>query len=146
MKILVAVDLSESTERIVKEAEKLAQALSAKICLLHVAEPEPDFVGFNGETQTVRDSLAKSFHDEHRQIQAIADRLRKAGLNTTALLVQGATAETILSEASKLDVAMIVVGSHGRGAMSRLLVGSISEMVLHKSEHPILVIPTHGRT
>ena len=45
-----------------------------------------------------------------------------------------------------MDVDMIVVGSHGRSAMYQLLVGSVSEGVLHKSECPIVVVPTHQRT
>ena len=73
-------------------------------------------------------------------------RLREAGLETTALLLQGATVETLLKEASKLDIDMIVVGSHGRGAMHQLLVGSVSEGVIHASECPVLVVPTHNRT
>jgi nucleotide-binding universal stress UspA family protein len=156
MKLLVVVDLSEATEKIVKKAEEIAKVLSAKVWLLHVAEPQSDFVGLDVDPQVglnadlqsvrVRDALAKGFHSEHFQIQKIADRLRKAGLETTALLMQGATVETILKEASKLDVDMIVVGSHGRGAMYQFLVGSVSEGVLHRSECPILVIPTHERT
>ena len=146
MKILVGVDLSEATEKIVKKVEDLAKTLSAKVWLLHVTVPEPDYVGFDMESEAVRDALAKRFHGEHRQIQEIADRLRKAGLDTTALLVQGLTVETILNEAAKLDVEMIVVGSHGRGAMYQLLVGSVSEGVLHGSEYPVLVVPTHERT
>ena len=70
----------------------------------------------------------------------IAERLRKAGLDTTALLVQGETVETILNEASNLNVDMIVLGSHGRGAMYQLFVGSVSEGVLHKSECPLLAV------
>ncbi|MEA2094714.1 MAG: universal stress protein [Pseudomonadota bacterium] len=146
MKLLVGVDLSESTEIIVKKAEEIAKALSAKVWILHNAEPEPDSIEFKPDPQTARDSLSKKFHCEHRQIQEIANRLRKAGLDTTALLVHGATVETILKKASKLDVDMIVVGSHGRGAMYQLLVGSVSEGVLHKSRCPILVVPTHKRT
>ena len=91
-------------------------------------------------------SIAERFHNEHHQIQEIAAKLLKAGIDATALLVQGATAETILKEASKLEADMIVVGSHGKGAMYQLLVGSVSEGVLHKSECPILVVPTHERT
>jgi len=146
MKLLVGVDLSESTEKILKKAEEVAKALSAKVWLLHVAMPEPDFVGFEVGPQTVRDSISKEFHEEHCHIQNLADRLRKAGLDTTALLIQGSTAETILNEASKLNIDMIVVGSHGRGAMYQLLVGSVSEGVLRKSACPILVIPTHEGT
>jgi len=146
MKLLVCVDLSESTEIIVKKIEEIAIALSAKVWLLHNAVPEPDFVEFKVDPQAARESLAKKFHGEHRQIQELANRMRKAGLDTTALLVHGATVETILNEASELEVDMIVVGSHGRGAMYQLLVGSVSEGVLRKSRCPILVVPTHKRT
>jgi len=146
MKLLVCVDLSESTEIIVKKIEEIAIALSAKVWLLHNAVPEPDFVEFKVDPQAARESLAKKFHGEHRQIQELANRMRKAGLDTTALLVHGATVETILKEASELEVDMIVVGSHGRGAMHQLLVGSVSEGVLRKSRCPILIVPTHKRT
>ena len=146
MKLLVAVDLSESTQIIVKKAEEIAKPLSAKVWILHNVEPDPDVLEFKADPQTAREALAKNFHREHRQIQKIAKRLRKTGLKTTALLVHGATVDTILKEASKLDVDMIVVGSHGRSAMYQLLLGSVSEGILHKSRCPILVVPTHGRT
>lgn len=146
MKLLVCVDLSESTEIIVKKIEEITTALPAKVWLLHNAVPEPDHVEFKVDPLAARESLAKKFHGEHRQIQEIADRMRTAGVDTTALLVHGATVETILKEASDLEVDIIVVGSHGRGAMYQLLVGSVSEGVLHKSRFPVLVVPTHKRT
>jgi nucleotide-binding universal stress UspA family protein len=146
MKILVAVDLSESTQTIVDKVEEMNKEYPAKVWILHNAEPEPDSVEFKVDPLAARETLAKKFHNEHRQIQEIADRLRKAGLDATALLVRGATVETILKEASDLDVDMIVVGTHGRGAMYQLLVGSVSEGILHKSRYPVLVIPTHKRT
>ncbi len=146
MKFLVAVDLSESTQIIVKKAKEIAKPLSAKVWILHNVEPDPDVLEFKADPQTAREALAKNFHREHRQIQKIAKQLRKTGLKTTALLVHGATVDTILKEASKLDVDMIVVGSHGRGAMYQVLLGSVSEGILHKSRCPILVVPTHRRT
>ncbi|MES9818322.1 MAG: universal stress protein [Candidatus Thiodiazotropha sp.] len=145
MKILVAVDLSESTVKILEKAEELAIALSAKLWLLHVAEPEPDFVGYEAGPQSVRDTLSQKFHDQHRQIQEIAQRMRENGIDATALLVQGSTVETILREASRLDVEMVVIGSHGRGAMYHLLMGSVTEGVFHAAKCPILVVPTHNR-
>ena len=156
MKVLVGVDLSESTEKIVKKAKEVAKAISAKVWIIHIVKPEPaDFyIGghepdsdkFETDPKSFRDSLAKRFHVEHRTLQEIADRLRKAGLDTTALLVEGEPAETMLKEASKLDVDIIIVGSHGRGAMHQLLMGSVSEGVIRRSECPILVVPTHERT
>ena len=145
MKILVSVDLAEASEKIVKKAEEIARGLSAKLWVLHVAEPDPDFVGYEAGPQEVRDSLSKKFHDEHVQIQKIAEHLRQTGLDATALLVQGETVATILQETSKLGIDIIVIGSHGRGAMYQLLVGSVCEGVLEKSACPVLVVPTHKR-
>jgi len=146
MKLLVAVDLSDSTQIIIKKAEEIAKALSAKMWILHNAEPAPGVLEFKVDPQAARESLAEKFPREHRQIQNISKQLRKEGLETTALLVHGPTVETILKEASKLDVDMIVVGSHGRSAVYQLFVGSVSEGILHKSRCPVLVVPTHKRT
>ena len=146
MKLLVAVDLSESTQIIVDKVEEINKECPTKVWILHNAEPEPDILEFKVDPLAAREALAKKFHNEHRQIQEIANQLRKAGLDAMAILVHGATVEAILKEASDLDVDMIVVGTHGRGAMYQLLVGSVSEGVLHKSRYPVLVIPTHKRT
>ena len=156
MNLLVGVDLSGSAEKVVQQAEKIARALSARVWLLHITMPEPadyfiagsgpDSVGVKVDSQSYRDALAKRFHREHQQIQEIADRLRKQGLDATALLVEGEEVEAVLNEASKLNADMIILGSHGRGAMYQLLVGSVSEGVLHKAECPVLVVPTHDRT
>lgn len=145
MDILVSVDLSDSTAEVVEKAEDIAKALAAKVWLLHVGDPDPDFVGYDAGPQSVRDAVAQKYHEEHRQIQAIAERFRQMGLEATALLVQGATAETILKEAANLKVGMVVMGSHGRGMMRHLLVGSVSEDVIRRSLVPVLVVPTHKR-
>ena len=145
MKLLVCVDLSESTEIIVKKIEQLARSLAARVWLLHNAVPEPGAVEFKVDPLAARESLAKKFHIEHRKIQELAERMRTSGIETTALLVHGATIETILQEAEDVKADMIVVGSHGRGAMFQLLVGSVSKGVLRKSRIPVLVIPTHDR-
>jgi nucleotide-binding universal stress UspA family protein len=145
MKILVAIDLSESTDKIINKARELAMPHAAQVWLLHVAAPEPDFVGLSVGPQSERDALAEKFHREHSELQALADQLREQGLDTTALLVQGPTIETLLHEITTLSADLVVVGSHGKGAMHQLLVGSVSEGVLRKAGCPILVIPTHDR-
>jgi nucleotide-binding universal stress UspA family protein len=155
MQLLVGIDLSDSTDQVVKEAERFATALSARVWLLHVVQPEsadlygagyePDTIGLEPDPQALRDALAKRFRAEHRQTQEIAGRLRAAGLETTALLMQGATIETILREASRLAVDMIIVGSHGQGALHQLLVGSVSEGILRKSARPVLIVPALKR-
>ena len=146
MKLLMAIDLSESTQMIEEKVIEISTEYPVQVWVLHNAVPEPDIVEFKVDPIAARENLAKKFHNEHRQIQEIADRMRKEGLDATALLVHGATVGTILKEASDLDVDMIVVGSHGRGAMYQLLLGSVSKEILRKSRIPVLVIPTHNRT
>ena len=145
MKILVCIDLSDSTEEILTTVERLCRPLKAKIWLLHNAMPEPDTIEFKVDPIEARKSLAKKFHHQHRQIQELAERLRMSGVDATALLVHGKTVDAILTEASDLDIDLIVVGSHGHGAVYQLLLGSVSEGVLHRSSKPVLVIPTHER-
>ena len=143
MKILVAVDCSESTQKVVNKAQEMAKALSAKLWLIHVAPPEPDFVGYDTGPQSVRDYVAERFHAEHSQIQAISENLRQQGIETTALLIQGSTVETIIKEAKKLQAEMIIMGSHGRNPISELFLGSVSRGVISQSNCPILIVPTH---
>ena len=145
MKLLVTVDLSKSTPIVVEKAEEIAKPLSAKVWILHNAEPEPDVLEFRTDPQAAREALAEKFHHEHRQIQEIADQLRETGLEATALLVHGPKVDTILKEASDLDVDLIVVGSHGRNAMYQLIMGSVSGEILRKSRCPVLVVPTRKK-
>jgi nucleotide-binding universal stress UspA family protein len=59
------------------------------------------------------------------------------------LLVKGATLEVILGEAGRLGADVIVVGSHGHGAMHRFLVGSTADALVRQSDRPVLVVPVH---
>lgn len=145
MKLLVAVDFSSTFEAVIAYASKLGNLLDARIWLLHVAEPNPELVGHEAASQELRDLAAKEFHEEHRKLQQAGDELRKAGLDCVALLIQGGTVTTILGEAEKLGIDMIVVGSHGKDTMKKLFLGSISEDVIKASTIPVLVVPPHAR-
>jgi len=146
VQLLVAVDFSDSSRLVIDYVKDLAKALSGKVWFLHVAEPDPDFVGYDVDPPEMRDVVARRFHREHQQIQQLSQELRSKGLDCEALLIQGPTVETILREIKKLSVDMVVLGSHGKGTLRHILVGSTSEGVLHQSSVPVLVVPTHGRT
>lgn len=142
MNILVPVDFSASTPRLTDQVKKMAQAFSGKTYLLHVVAPDPDFVGYEAGPQHVRDHLAEKFHEEHRQIQALAQSLKDSGLpSVTPLLIQGPTVEIILEEAKRLSADMLIMGSHGHGALYHVLLGSVSEGVLKKAPCPVLFVP-----
>lgn len=139
--ILVPIDYSEITAAVLATAEALARAFAAKLWLVHVAAPDPAFVGFDAGPQSVRDQRAAHLRDEHRRLQEEAERLRDAGLDAAALLIQGPTVEKILDEAERIGADAIVLGSHGHGALHRTLLGSVSENVLRHATCPVTIVP-----
>ncbi|HEX8312533.1 MAG TPA: universal stress protein [Chthoniobacteraceae bacterium] len=136
--ILVPVDFSDVTTAVLSAAQTLAQAFGSKIILLHVSEPEPDFVGFEPGPQTVRMSVARDLHAEHRQLEELKQTLL---VDSLALHIQGPMAEKILLQAAEHSADLIVMGSHGHGALYELLVGSVTSSVLKSAACPVLVVP-----
>jgi nucleotide-binding universal stress UspA family protein len=106
-----------------------------------VAAPDPEFVGFEAGPQSVRDQRAETLRKEHRLLQELADRARRRGIETKAVLVQGPTVETILAQAHKGKADLIVTGSHGHGALYKTVLGSVSEGILRGARRPVLVVP-----
>lgn len=139
--ILVPVDFSTGTDSIIREAENLAKKVQQSLILLHVAAPNPDFVGYETGPETVRQQVAERFREEHRTLQDIKDKLSSRGIDAEALLVQGPTVEKILSEQKRLGADWIVIGSHGHSAVYDLLVGSVAEGILRHTTCPVIVIP-----
>jgi len=146
--ILVPVDFSPVTLSVLAAAEDLARGLGAHLYLIHVAAPEPDFIGLDVGPQHVRDWRAVQLREEHRDVQRMALELEERGTDVTPLLIQGPTVETILSQADKLDADMIILGSHGGSRLLDALVGSVSKGVLQRANRPVLIIPARrsGRT
>jgi nucleotide-binding universal stress UspA family protein len=139
--ILAAIDFSDVSARVINQAVEISQCFASKLWLIHVADPDPDFIGYGTGPQTERDWRAKILKDEHQYIQQQALELDRKGIHVTPLLIQGATAEAILKEASKLKANLIVIGSHGHNSFYKALVGSVSEEVIRKASCPVLIIP-----
>ena len=140
--ILVPVDFSDVTAMVVERAVALARAFGARLTLLHVAAPDPSFVGYDAGPQSVRDQVAREMHEEHRALSELDRKVEQAGVASTALLVRGFPTEKILKEARALPADLIIMGSHGRSALHHLLVGSVTDGVLRETACPVLVVPS----
>jgi len=143
-KLLVPIDFSDVTHLVIRQARDLAKSLNGKIRLIHVAAPEPAFVGDDVGPQVIRNQKASKFREEHRQIQKLSEDLNKDGIETTSLLIQGMTVEEIIKESKRFGADLIVIGSHGHGAMYNLLMGSVVEGVIKKSKKPVLIVPANN--
>jgi nucleotide-binding universal stress UspA family protein len=145
MRLMVAIDFADATENLLAVARNHAKKAEGEIYLVHVAEPDPSFVGYEAGPHVVRDQVAHEFREQHRALQAHAEAMRAAGLQATALLVQGPTAKTLLAEAERLNIDLIVMGTHGRTALADMLVGSVSHAVLRHTTVPVLLVPVRRR-
>ena len=143
--ILVPIDFSPVSDDAVDLAAQLAKGLGAAIWLVHVAAPDPDFVGFGTGPRYVRDQRAEELKKEHSQIQDMAKQLGTKGLKAEGLLVQGPTSATIVEEAGRLKADLIIMGSHGHGAIYKTFVGSVSQQVLADSPVPVLIVPSRSK-
>lgn len=142
--IIAAIDFSDVSQKVVSKAADIATLTGAKILVLHVAAPNPDFVGFETGPQTERDFRAESLSAEENRLNEIADQLKEAGLIASSKLQEGPTTATILKEAVDANAEMIVIGSHGHGALFNLVAGSAALDLIKESDIPILVVPARS--
>ena len=140
--LLAAIDFSDVTQRLVAEATRLAGALGAPLYLLHVEAPDPDFVGYEAGPEYIRDAAAHEAMAHHDQLRRLRDQAKETGAEAHAFVIQGPAVEKILLEAERLDAGLIVLGSHGHGALHHLLSGSVAQGVLKRADVPVLVVPS----
>jgi len=140
--ILVPVDFSDVTTQVVETARKFAAAFQSRLVVLNVAEPEPDFVGFEAGPPTVRVATARDFKLERQRLDELKVKLTEGGCDVTALHIQGPIVEKILHEAGEQQADLIVIGSHGHGAFYDLLVGSVTNGVIKGARCPVVVVPS----
>lgn len=140
-RILAAIDFSDSSPAVIAQAAQLARCFEAKLWLLHVAMPEPEFVGYDVGPQHERDWRAAELRGEHRQLHQYALDLDAQGLHVTPLLIPGYPVEQILHQADKLLVDTVILGAHGHSALYHALMGSVCEGVLRATARPLLIVP-----
>lgn len=137
-KILVGADGSEQSLHAVRMAAELASKCDAKLVLFHVIFP-------NLLSPAVYPDLVKQLEKEEQAAaeRLLADVVTKAGLAGLApekQIVMGAAAEAMADAAMADDVWMVVVGSRGKNAASRVLLGSVSDRLIHICKKPVLVV------
>ena len=133
--ILHPTDFSEQSGYALRLAGALARDHGARLVLLHVALPPMPVYG--GEVLV---AVPPSSHDEERHH---LDRLEvPEGVSTVSRLVEGAPVEEILHTASEISADLIVMGTHGRTGLARLLMGSVAEQVVRKARCPVLTVKT----
>ena len=135
-KILVAVDHSESTPRVLEAARGLASLSQGEVWVIHLRERET--VGRTG-LLTSRESA----EDAGADVSSSVDTLTKAGIKAHGVVrdtLFGHAANEIVAEAKERGVDVIVMGSRGRGDLAGLLLGSTAHKVIHLADRQVMVV------
>ncbi len=139
--ILVAVDLEEGDQLILNQASSLARKFDAKVWIIHVTMPDPDFVGFDAGPVYIRKTLAEDLRAEHKTLQGYSKTLTDQSVAADALLLQGPTVDTIFDEATKLEADLLVIGAHKHNFLKRVFGQEVSHQIIDKSRIPMLIVP-----
>jgi len=157
-RILVAVDADELVDAVIQEAGDLARALGSRIAFVHIVDPAAALrplasgnmggMGIPTMGGVGSAALTEQVLDEQREEgESFIDTLPAllpAGIKAEVLLREGAPTEGILDAAREWDADLIIAGTHGRGGLQRLFVGSTAEAVLRAAPCPVLVIRGKG--
>jgi nucleotide-binding universal stress UspA family protein len=152
-RILVPIDGSPTSNRGLEQAIALAKDQSAQLCLLHVVDEAALNPGLEGTIYlppSYLESVMKALRQKGQKILAKAEtraRNRRLTVKTALQNVRGRpVAEVIIQQAKKWRADVIVLGTHGRRGLSRLLMGSDAEMVVREAPVPVLLVHSPARS
>ena len=145
--VLVAVDGSPTSNRGLKAAIGLAADQHASLAIVHVVDTMAS-MAYVGDMSYVPasyvDDMLEDLRTSGRRILAKAEgTARDAGVEAKTFLVEtkgGTVAEAILAQARKAHADVIVLGTHGRRGLSRVLMGSDAETVLREARVPVMLV------
>ncbi len=148
-RVLVPIDFSPSSRAALEYATFLAGKLGAELTVLHVWEP-PGYVG--PDTLALLPVAAgqpgwdQTRGEVMREVELFLGRAQSRPRNLSARVEAGEPSDAILSVAKEGGADLIVMGTHGRTGLSRLLIGSVAEAVLRRSTCPVLTVRVPSKT
>ena len=140
--ILLPTDFSECGNYALSYAASLARTFGASIICVHVIEPMVPTVGYSGmsEPLPIADIADQLEDSAERELPKFAECEECAGLAVEELIVHGEAAAEIVRVAKERSVDLIVVSSHGRTGLGRILFGSTAEAIVRHAPCPVLVV------
>ncbi len=133
--ILLATDLQQASEPATTEALGLASALAARLLVVSVIDPGQRRPGSKTEARV--DQIRER---REAAAQELVARGRRVGAEVTFLVWEGDPGEAIVDASTAEGADLIVVGSRGRGAVGRFLIGSVSDHVVRHATCPVMVV------
>jgi nucleotide-binding universal stress UspA family protein len=137
-RILVATDLSDSSSEVAAWASSIAEKYGSNIMLLHVT----DFV-MGGVPHLYRDAVLQGINAEMKQLLPVPTE--NLNIDTETRVEFGIPFRVVLAVAEQEKIDLIVLGTHGKSALERTLLGSTAERIVRGASCPILAIPPRAQ-
>jgi nucleotide-binding universal stress UspA family protein len=138
--VLVATDFSEEAARATSTAVRLLRGQKgARLHLMHCLPLPEVYVGMEAPVVVVADDR-EAQAAASRLLQSIAAPLGAHGISVQCTVEEGWAAAIILNHAKRVGAELIALGTHGRGGVSRALLGSVALGVVHRAECPVLTV------
>ncbi len=140
-KILVATDFSPLATAALRYAGTLAAQTGAELIALYADPFEPPLEFTSREADDVASAITTSRRLAEEELERCVEQNVPPGVITRVVVVEDHPVPAIVGHARSNGVDLIVVGTHGRGGLERLLLGSVSERVVAESPVPVVVVP-----
>ena len=138
--VLCPTDFSDVSARAETYAAALARHYDASLHLLHVDPPMPVMAPY-GEIPVDARMFEEQREVAEAELVKAGERARAGGLTVETTMKGGHPAREILALADRAQADMLVIGTHGRGGVEHLLLGSVAEKIMRKAACPVLVVP-----
>ena len=149
-KVLIAVDLDPTAQKVAELGYSLAKTMAAEIVLLHVIVdgtyyskgnfPIMGYTGFIVSPLLFNSESEEPLNESQKYLDQIKIHLNDDNLQTQ--IKEGDAADMILKTAKEINADVIVIGSHSRRWLEEIIMGSVTEKVLHRSAIPLFIVPT----
>ena len=147
MKILVALDSSTYSDRALEFVTRMRWPAGSRVIVLSVLQPVASTLAGPYEPGVIPVGDLEGLRHELQELVAGAERkLREVGFATEARVLTGDPRETLLEVARGERADLIVVGSHGRSGIAKMMLGSVSSHVVTHAPCSVLVVKQPGRT
>jgi len=141
-RILLPTDFSGCANYAFPYAAAIARATQARIVCLHVVEPVVPAVGYSGlaDPMPIADMSEQLEDSAERELPRLTDCEELKGLEVEEVIVHGDAAAEIVRVAGEQEADLIVISSHGRTGLGRMIFGSTAEAVVRHASCPVLVV------
>ena len=140
--ILIPIDFEFHAPQIIDMGLEIAKKFNSKIWLLHIASPEPDFVGYSVGPEYIRDKRAAVLKGERGLIQNFANMMKEEGVEATGFIFEGkSTIEGIFEEVEKLNIDFIIIGHHYQNWFQKIFNSGTDTTLVEKADVPVLTVP-----